>query len=123
MEHDIASESARPRARSRATPRHSTRDRSGPDAIIHCIEGGFALGVTATEIAANVEELARSGVAYVTLAHLFWRGVATNAPAIPFVPDSLYKLLFPSRGVGLTALGTAAVRRWCASTCSSTSRT
>ena len=34
-----------------------------------------------------------------------------NAPAIPFMPDPLYKLLFPQRGdVGLTALGEAAVR-------------
>ena len=27
------------------------------------------------------------GVAYITLAHLFWRRVATNAPALPFLPD------------------------------------
>ena len=32
-------------------------------------------------------KLAAHGVAYITVAHLFWRGVATNAPAIPFLPD------------------------------------
>jgi microsomal dipeptidase-like Zn-dependent dipeptidase len=79
-------------------------------AIVHCIEGGFALGSTPAEIDANVTELARRGVAYVTLAHLFWRGVATNAPALPFMPDWLYKLVFPQPKVGLTELGTAAAR-------------
>ena len=67
---------------------------AGQTAIVHCIEGGFALGATPAEIDANVAELARRGVAYVTLAHLFWRGVATNAPALPFMPDWLYKLVF-----------------------------
>jgi membrane dipeptidase len=58
-----------------------------------------------------VEELARAGVAYITLAHLFWRGVAQNAPAIPFVPDWIYKAAFPMRGsVGLTPLGEATLR-------------
>jgi microsomal dipeptidase-like Zn-dependent dipeptidase len=82
----------------------------GRTAIVHCIEGGFALGSTPTEIDANVAELARRGVAYVTLAHLFWRGVATNAPALPFMPDWLYKLVFTQPRVGLTELGTAAAR-------------
>ena len=45
-----------------------------------------------------------------TLAHLFWRGVATNAPALPFLPDWLYRLVFPSPKIGLTELGTAAAR-------------
>ena len=59
----------------------------------------------------TVEEFARRGVAYITLAHLFWRGVAQNAPAIPFVPDALYTAAVPERGnVGLTPLGEAAVR-------------
>jgi microsomal dipeptidase-like Zn-dependent dipeptidase len=83
----------------------------GRTAIVHCIEGGFALGSTPAEIDANVTELARRGVAYVTLAHLFWRGVATNAPALPFLPDWLYRLVFPQpKKVGLTELGTAAAR-------------
>jgi microsomal dipeptidase-like Zn-dependent dipeptidase len=36
--------------------------------------------------------------------------VATNAPALPFLPDWLYRLVFPSPEVGLTELGTAAAR-------------
>jgi membrane dipeptidase len=80
-------------------------------AIVHCIEGGFALGADEAEIAATVGEFARKGVAYVALAHLFYRGVAQNAPALPFMPDPLYKLVFPQKGrSGLTPLGVAAVR-------------
>ena len=83
---------------------------AGRTAIVHAIEGGFALGATPAEIDANVADLARRGVVYVTLAHLFWRGVATNAPALPFLPDWLYRLVFPSPKIGLTELGTAAAR-------------
>ena len=79
--------------------------------LVHCVEGGFHLGATAAEIEASVAQLAARGVTYVTLAHLFFRQVATNAPAIPFIPDWIYRLVFPQdRGVGLTALGEAAVR-------------
>src|SRR3954454_6341460 len=42
-------------------------------AFAHCIEGGFQLGATPAEVTAHVRELAGRGVAYVTLAHLFWR--------------------------------------------------
>jgi len=83
---------------------------AGRTAIVHAIEGGFALGSTPAEIDANVADLARRGVVYVTLAHLFWRGVATNAPALPFLPDWLYRIIFPSPKLGLTELGTAAAR-------------
>jgi microsomal dipeptidase-like Zn-dependent dipeptidase len=83
---------------------------AGSTAILHAIEGGFALGATPAEVDANVADLARRGVVYVTLAHLFWRGVATNAPALPFLPDWLYRLVFPSPKIGLTELGTAAAR-------------
>jgi microsomal dipeptidase-like Zn-dependent dipeptidase len=84
---------------------------AGQTAIVHAIEGGFALGSTAAEIDANVTELAGRGVAYVTLAHLFWRGVATNAPALPFLPDWLYRFVFPQpKDVGLSPLGAAAAR-------------
>jgi microsomal dipeptidase-like Zn-dependent dipeptidase len=80
-------------------------------AFVHCVEGGFHLGRTPEAVERHVGELARRGVAYVTLAHLFWRGVATNAPAIPFLSDRLYDLLFPQpAGAGLTDLGVAAVR-------------
>jgi microsomal dipeptidase-like Zn-dependent dipeptidase len=81
---------------------------AGQSAIVHCIEGGFALGSTPAEIDANVATLAQRGVAYVTLAHLFWRGVATNAPALPFMPDKLYRVVFGEPAEGLTELGRAA---------------
>ena len=70
--------------------------------FVHCVEGGFHLGATPEEVDANVRELARRGVLYITLAHLFCRQVATNAPALPFLPDPLYNVLFPQHG-GLTA--------------------
>ena len=83
----------------------------GASALIHCVEGGFHLGTTAGEVERNIAELARRGVAYVTLAHLFFRDVATNAPALPFLPDAVYDRLFPQRErEGLTELGRAAVR-------------
>jgi microsomal dipeptidase-like Zn-dependent dipeptidase len=83
----------------------------GAAAMVHCVEGGFHLGDKDDEIERNVETLADRGVAYLTLAHLFFRQVATNAPALPFLPDWLYNLVFPQRkGEGLTRRGEAAVR-------------
>jgi microsomal dipeptidase-like Zn-dependent dipeptidase len=79
-------------------------------AIIHCVEGGFHLGPRKEEIGPRVAELAKCGVAYITLAHLFWRRVATNAPAIPFLPDWGYDAIFRQpRDEGLSELGVAAV--------------
>jgi microsomal dipeptidase-like Zn-dependent dipeptidase len=84
---------------------------AGRVGIVHCIEGAFALGATEAEIATTVQEFADRGVAYITLAHLFYRGVAQNAPALPFMPDPLYRIVFPQKGdAGLTPLGEAAVR-------------
>ena len=83
---------------------------TGKIALVHCVEGGFHLGANPEEVEAAVERLARRGVAYITLAHLVWRSVATNANAIPFLPSPLYRLLFPQPRVGLTELGRAAVR-------------
>jgi microsomal dipeptidase-like Zn-dependent dipeptidase len=83
----------------------------GRIALVHCVEGGFHLGATAEDVDRTVAELARRGVAYVTLAHLFWRQVATNAPAIPFLSDRIYDFLFPQHtSAGLGELGVAAVR-------------
>jgi microsomal dipeptidase-like Zn-dependent dipeptidase len=80
-------------------------------ALVHCVEGGFHLGGTPEAVDESVRVLAERGVAYITLAHLFWRRVAANAPALPFLPDWLYRTLFPQKdGVGLTDLGRAAVR-------------
>jgi microsomal dipeptidase-like Zn-dependent dipeptidase len=81
----------------------------GKVAIIHVIEGGFQLGEIDESIRQNVERLGRLGVGYVTVAHLFFRQVATNAPAIPFLPDWVYNWWFPQSG-GLTKLGEAAIR-------------
>jgi microsomal dipeptidase-like Zn-dependent dipeptidase len=84
---------------------------AGDVALIHCVEGGFALGSNGEAIAANVRTLRQRGVAYVTLAHLVFRGIATNAPAFPFLSDWWYGVLFPQRpGLGLSKLGKAAVR-------------
>src|SRR3954452_20861746 len=79
--------------------------------FVHCIEGGFHLGSTPEEVAEHVAELTERGVRYITLAHLFWRQVATNAPAIPFLSDRAYDFVFHQPdGVGLTDLGVAAVK-------------
>src|SRR5207247_7583909 len=78
-------------------------------ALVHCLEGGFQLGATADEVRDTVSRLAGKGLAYVTLAHLFWRRVATNANALPFLTDGQYHRLFHEPGVGLTQLGRAAV--------------
>lgn len=78
-------------------------------AVMHCVEGGFHLGATAPEVKANVATLKERGVVYVTLAHLFWRDVATDAPAIPFLKDWLYKALFRQPRKGLNELGRVAV--------------
>jgi membrane dipeptidase len=83
----------------------------GVPILIHAIEGGFQLGRDAAELQRNVRALAGLGVAYVTVAHLFFRDVATNAPALPFLPDWLYHLVFPEKGKrGLTALGREVVQ-------------
>ena len=82
----------------------------GVPILIHAVEGGFQLGREPAEVRRNVQELAGLGIAYVTVAHLFFRDVATNAPALPFLPDWLYNLAFPqAKGEGLTPLGHAVI--------------
>ncbi|HEX8855314.1 MAG TPA: membrane dipeptidase [Thermoleophilaceae bacterium] len=83
---------------------------AGQVALVHCVEGGYHLGATPQAIDAAVTQIARRGVAYVILAHLFWRRVATNANAVPFIPDPIYRFVFPQPSVGLSELGEAAVR-------------
>jgi microsomal dipeptidase-like Zn-dependent dipeptidase len=78
--------------------------------LVHCVEGGFHLGSTPGAAERAVAELARRGVAYITLAHLYWRHVATNAPAVRFMSDRLYQRIFPQPEVGLSELGRAVVR-------------
>lgn len=79
-------------------------------AFIHAVEGGFHLGHEPDAIDSRVKQLADAGVGYITLAHLFWRKVATNAPALPFMPDWLYMIVFRQPRQALTAVGEAAVR-------------
>lgn len=83
---------------------------AGKLALIHCVEGGFHLGGSPESIDRAVTELARRGTLYITLAHLIFRGVATNSNAIPFLADPIYHALFPQPRAGLTELGRAAVR-------------
>jgi microsomal dipeptidase-like Zn-dependent dipeptidase len=88
----------------------ATEPATGRLGLIHCVEGGHVLGAEVEEVPGNVRTLADLGVAYVTVAHLFWRQVATNAPALPFLPDWLYRLLFfQPQKVGLSELGRAAI--------------
>src|SRR3954452_15758622 len=51
--------------------------------IVHCVEGVMHLVPDLDRVDAHVAELAERGVFYLTLAHLPYRGVATNAPALP----------------------------------------
>src|SRR5919108_2635616 len=78
-------------------------------ALAHCVEGGFHLGDEPLEVDANIRTLAEKGVVYVTVAHLFHRQVAKNAPALPFLRwDWVYNVLFPKpRHGGLSARGEA----------------
>jgi microsomal dipeptidase-like Zn-dependent dipeptidase len=82
----------------------------GELAFIHAVEGGFAVGDTAAAIAQNVQRLATAGVAYVTVAHLFYRQVASNVPPIPTLTDEQNRRRLPVPDSGLTALGAALVR-------------
>jgi membrane dipeptidase len=81
-------------------------DGSGTPILVHAIEGGFHIGHDPTQVQGNVARLAELGVAYITVAHLFFRQVATNAPALPFLSDGLYNRVFHQDGSeGLTPLG------------------
>ncbi len=84
---------------------------AGEVAMVHAIEGGFHIGHDEQTIRARADHLAERGVAYVTVAHLFFRRVATNAPAIPFLPDAFYGVLFPqANDLGLDERGRLLVR-------------
>jgi len=78
-------------------------------ALIHSVEGGFHMGESEGEVDKNVEKLAQQGVVCITVAHLFWRKLATNAPALPFMPDWLYRFIFRQPRTGLTPLGAALI--------------
>jgi microsomal dipeptidase-like Zn-dependent dipeptidase len=78
-------------------------------ALVHCVEGGFHLGPDEAAVRETIRTLAARGVAYITVAHLFWRRIATSAPALPFLPDWLYHLVFPQPHTGLSPLGQTVV--------------
>jgi microsomal dipeptidase-like Zn-dependent dipeptidase len=84
----------------------------GAIGLVHAVEGGFHLGDTPEQVQANVATLAERGVGYITVAHLIFRQVATNAPALPFLKwDWVYNLLLPQPDdEGLTPRAEAAVR-------------
>jgi microsomal dipeptidase-like Zn-dependent dipeptidase len=74
--------------------------------FVHCVEGGFQLGEDLAKLDERVQWLSQHGVLYITVAHLFYRRVATEAPAIPAFSDQEFLRLFPEPGhVGLTELG------------------
>jgi microsomal dipeptidase-like Zn-dependent dipeptidase len=105
----------RERHQGRVAVAHDPREleearRAGRIALVHCVEGGFHLGAEPADVAKAVERLAALGVAYVTLAHLIWRQVATDAPALPFLSEDQYHRWFPKPAEGLSDLGEAAVR-------------
>jgi microsomal dipeptidase-like Zn-dependent dipeptidase len=80
--------------------------------FVHCLEGAFLLGdASPAQIEERVKWLADEGVIYITLAHLFYRQVATNSPAFPFIPDDDYRKLFPMPPrLGLTKLGQSVIK-------------
>jgi hypothetical protein len=63
--------------------------------FVHCVEGGFQLGEDLAKLDERVQWLSQQGVLYITVAHLFYRGVATEAPAIPAFTDQEFFKFFP----------------------------
>jgi microsomal dipeptidase-like Zn-dependent dipeptidase len=86
------------------------RFEAGEKLLFHCVEGAFGLGGDA----ANADVLASKGVAYVTVAHLFYRGVSACQNAFPGIPDSIFESVLNAdqEGLaGLTDLGRSIVDR------------
>jgi microsomal dipeptidase-like Zn-dependent dipeptidase len=109
VEREIATHHAQEAGIARSVAELDALLQAGKLALVHAVEGGFHFGATPREIAANVKTLAGRGLAYITVAHLFYRGIARNAPALPFLADPIYKLLFHESGPGLTDLGRALI--------------
>jgi microsomal dipeptidase-like Zn-dependent dipeptidase len=94
---------------------HTADDLDVADKIrfVHCVEGGFHLGPELDRVDARVKWLADHGVVYITLAHIFYRDVATGANAIPGLTDREYNYVFTQPEPpepGLTPLGKAIIR-------------
>jgi D-arabinono-1,4-lactone oxidase len=82
---------------------------AGRMAFVHCVEGGLCLGDNVRAVKTNIARLAEVGVAYITIAHLFYRGFASNASGLPGISDGCYDLIFRQRERGLSTLGRAVV--------------
>jgi len=109
VEREVEREHAGEAAVARNPTEMSAAAGRGATVLVHCVEGGFHLGATPEQVELTVRRLARRGVAYITLAHLIWREVATNAPALPFLSEEQYHRYLPQPDVGLSDLGRAAV--------------
>jgi microsomal dipeptidase-like Zn-dependent dipeptidase len=84
----------------------STLDRcleTGEPFLVHCMEGGHGLSGNP----GNVDKLSSRGVAYITLAHLRYMGLAGCAKGLPCKTDFWQKLINSGQDpdVGLTDLG------------------
>jgi membrane dipeptidase len=110
VEHDIRENHRRTAVVVKNPAALATALEEGKVAFVHCVEGGFHLGANERDIEDAVTKLAGEGVAYITIAHLLWRKVATNANALPFMSDARYDEWFPQPAEGLSSLGRAAVR-------------
>jgi microsomal dipeptidase-like Zn-dependent dipeptidase len=78
--------------------------------FVHCIEGGFHLGQEPARLDERVAWLAERGVLYITVAHIFYREVATEAPAVPSLTDQRFLEDFPEPAeVTLTERGEALI--------------
>jgi microsomal dipeptidase-like Zn-dependent dipeptidase len=74
--------------------------------VVHCVEGAFQLGEDTAKLEERVRWLSEHGVLYITVAHLFYRRVATEAPAIPRFTDQEFREKFPEPDEpGLTERG------------------
>jgi microsomal dipeptidase-like Zn-dependent dipeptidase len=79
--------------------------------FVHCVEGGFQLGRDPGALDERVRWLSEQGVLYITVAHLFYREMATEAPAIPLFTDEQFLEDFKEpEGVGLTELGATLIQ-------------
>ncbi len=71
-------------------------------AVLHAIEGGHALGGSLEPLSV----FARRGVAYITLTHFLYKGIATSGVSFPFFPDTESR--WPDQG--LTEFGVEVIK-------------
>lgn len=71
-------------------------------AVLHAIEGGHALGGSLEPL----RVFARRGVAYITLTHFIYKGIATSGVSFPFFPDTESR--WPDQG--LTEFGVEVIK-------------